>query len=447
MNNGYAQMSAKVDEKFELTSIVFALAGVPEYCDIAIQSYYDDIIKEMIPYAMSEPIEYIRILNQNHMIGYAAVSSTASMLEIHNGKIRLQAKYDISKISEADSRWNEELFAKYIDMLNKFYKLSNFRRFFEKHRPLYELAEQRMNEIIVNTSSGWFKSFFGKELDPDMKIYINLTNGPHNYAIPGGVLIGVQSTDKNDRSLSPGTMYVFMHELCHHYTNPLFSSYWDSIKDAADKIYPHVKDQMYKNAYGDSASTMGEWLNDLFVLMYFKETNDKWLRANVSEKIKRGFIWMERSMEFVNNFDMNRDKYPTINEFMPQLVDFLNYTADNFEFVEREYKHSNPYITNIYPAPGSDITDVTEVIITFSEPMLGSYGFIGIPDNAEPLDFYFENVKWDDSRCRVIIPLKPNTRKQGETYGLKLHPNFFLSAKYFPLDDRFIDLIFKPTAK
>lgn len=86
----YSQIISKVDERFELTSIMFALAGVPEYCECAIPSYVEDIITELAPYEFTEPINYIRELNTMHAIGYNNVSTTAEMLEIKT------AKYDCS---------------------------------------------------------------------------------------------------------------------------------------------------------------------------------------------------------------------------------------------------------------------------------------------------------------------------------------------------------------
>lgn len=133
-NNSYCQLKARVDERFELTSIVFALAGVPEYCQISIPSYKRDIIKELTPYELTEPINYIRELHQFHAIGYNAVSTTAAMLEIKDGKIQLQPQYSISEISSADKRWTPELFSEYITMLNQFYKDSNFHKFYKNHK-------------------------------------------------------------------------------------------------------------------------------------------------------------------------------------------------------------------------------------------------------------------------------------------------------------------------
>ena len=151
----YSQIISKVDERFELTSIMFALAGVPEYCECAIPSYVEDIITELAPYEFTEPINYIRELNTMHAIGYNNVSTTAEMLEIKNGKIRLQPQFDISQISKYDSQWNEELFAKYLKMINQFYKESNFHKFYKDHKELYDIATNRMNVWPQSTPNGF----------------------------------------------------------------------------------------------------------------------------------------------------------------------------------------------------------------------------------------------------------------------------------------------------
>jgi len=436
----YAQFEVKVDERFELVSIIFALAGVGEYCHSGIPSYFQDVdIFE--PHFYTEPVNFIRELNIKHRIGYSTVPATACFLEIKDGEIRLQDRYTLSEVYEFDSRWTEDLFEKYIEMLNVFYKESNFHQFFEDHRELYEIAEQRISEYIADVSTGWIESFFGKPFDPEIKIYLSLMNGPYNYAIPEGVLIGMFSDEEGLPVPKENlTIPVLVHEILHHYTNPLFDAYWEELKPAGEKIYPRVEEKMVKGAYGTVQHTIKEWLNHLCVLMYRKDTGDSRLEYNISSDMKKGFIWMERSCDFMENFYARRDLYPTIEEFMPQLVAFLNFTAENFEFIEREYKYSHPYIKSIYPAPGSDITEAEEIIITFSELMLGSYGFNGWPEGTEPLAAY--GGEWiDDYRYR--IKLTPNVMKRGHTYGIILHPIGFISAQKFTLDEKCTDLFFK----
>lgn len=442
-----AQIKVKVDERYELVSVTFSLAGVPQFCDIAIPEYKQSIIDDLNnPYTLTEPIHFVRKLAQEHAIGYDAVSTAASMLEIKNGKIRLNPKYKIEQIAEFDKRWTVELFEEYIKQLNVFYKQSKFHNWFEKHQPLYELAEKRFNDYFASSAMAWFKSFYGSDLTHDMNLYISCVNGPHNYSTPEGILLGVGANEKGEPSPNQGTMSLLTHEIGHHYVNPLVDKYWAQMEVAANKIYTHVKDQMAKIAYGNAKTTMIEWLNNLFVLMYFKEIGYNGgtyfdISSDLYRNMMAGFIWMPRSVEFMGNFYANRDKYPIIEEFMPQLIGFLNFTADNFDLVQREFDQKEAYITNIYPAPSSDLTNVTEITLTFSEEMNGSCGFLGCPENT--LQLPIADVKWSDDRRKVKITLTPGIIVKGQTYGLRLSGRAFQNAKHFSLDQRFCDLVFK----
>lgn len=445
----FSQTRAKVDERFELTSIMFTLAGVPEFCQCRVSSYWEAIQVEMTPYELTEPIHYIRELNQRHGIGYSAVSSTAEMLEIVDGEVRLQPRYDISEIGKFSSRWNEALFSKYIDMVNVFYKQSNFHRFFESHKELYAVAENRMDELLASIENQWFRSFYGKIVEHEIPVYVSLCNGPNNYALSEGVLIGMYGDSEGMPSpTSANTLFVLMHEFGHHYTNELSSKYWPQMKEAADKMYPYVRKLLYRAAYGDPYTAMVEWLNNLFILMYYRETGKNDMKSLIKFTTEKGFIWMQRSVEFMDNFYAHRDRYPYIDDFMPQLIGFLNYTADNYDKVIQKYETRKPLITNVYPAMGSDITGFDEVVITFSEPMLGSYGFYGTGTDdpaVEPL--YFHEVVWSADNRQATLKLLPDMFRPGRVYGLQLNPIGFISAKYFPLDDGSKNLIYETKGK
>lgn len=444
----FSQVHSKVDERFELTSIMFALAGVPEYCQCAVPSYWEDIITDLTPYELTEPINYIRKLNQHYGIGYNAVSTSAALLEITDGKIQLQPQYDIAKISEYSPRWNEELFTEYIDQINAFYRLSNFHEFFERHSDLYDIAQQRMDSVVEQLEEEWFRNFFGKTADSDLNIYVSLTNGQNNYAVPGGILIGIVGDAEGlPNPAVENTKFVLVHELMHHYSNPLFSLWWPHMESAAGKIYPYVKDQLLEVAYGDEYTAFGEWLNNLFVLMYMKETNDNTFKWQIAQHIKSGFIWMRRSIDFAENFYLHRDLYPHIEDFMLQLAAFLNSTAENFDFVLKEYDNMRPHITNVYPALGSDISDVREIVVTFSHEMLSASGFAPIEDeNIEVLCFVSE-VCWSDDLRQVTFKMQPERLKKNKVYGMKLRPRSFQSSDYFYLDDNSCDLVFNTFRK
>lgn len=447
----YAQHRSKVDERFELTSTVFALAGVPAYCQCEIPQYRNDIF-EFTRYEQTEPINFVRELHQLHSITHAAVSTTTAMLEIKEGEIRLQPQYDISEISEWDSRWNEALFIKYLELLNVFYKESNFHKFFEEHRALYDCAEERMDAILDDTIAPWFESFYGKSLNNDLTVYVSLMNGPNNYAVPNGVLIGIAADAEGQPAPNEAIQFSLLHEFGHHYTNSLFETFWPQMKPAADKIYSFIHEQMAQMAYGSASESLGEWLNNLLVLMYYRENNPDMLAVWTNVNKRKGFIWMEQSVNFMNHFYANRTLYPTIKDFMPQLVGFLNDTADNFDSVIREAK-AQPYIINVYPALGANITGFDEIIITFSEPMLGAYGFSGTGIDDPNVKFLYivddieKAIIWSEDRCQARLILDTTKAETNCKYGVRLHPSDFLSAKRALLSDNSNILFFNTGQK
>ncbi|GHV16654.1 DUF4932 domain-containing protein [Bacteroidia bacterium] len=434
---GRAQINVHVDERFELTSIIFALAGVPEFCESKIPSYKQDIISYFTPYELTKPVEFVRELNQKYHIGFNAVSNATAHLEIKKGRITLSHKYNISNLIEIDSRWNEELFMEYINMLNQFYKESNFNKFFNNHKSIYEIAEQRINKYLVDFNIEWLNSFYGKVDSLDVDIYISLVNGRHNYAFPGGVIIGVKGDENGLPAPNSQTLPVLAHEISHHYSNLIFYSFWDEMTDAANRIYPFVKKQMHQSGYSNPQTMVLEWLNNLFVLLYLKQINYKPLEFELANNIHKGFIWMKSSMDFMNNFYLNRERYPSIEDFMPQLISFLQYKANNFEFVMKEFEYSKPYITNIFPAPGASLEGFDQIIITFSQPMNNSYGFSGIPPECKPLPVDFNNIKWSDDKYNFIIKLESKMGKQDkdDKFGFTLNPNSFQSSAFCKLNN------------
>lgn len=375
----------------------------------------------------------MRELHQKYNIGYNAVANITALLEIDEGKIIL--KDDIPNLADIDPRWNEKLLNEYVKMLNCFYKESNFNSFFNDHKWLYDIAEQRMIEYFHNVDIyEWIKSFFGEDLNQNLNICISLVNGRHNYAYPGGVIIGVYGDANGMPTPNLQTLPILVHEILHHYTNPIFFTFWNKMKNAADKIYPFVCNQMSMIAYDNSQTMTLEWLNNLFVLMYLKQKNHELLEFFLTQNMEKGFIWMKRSMEFVDNFSLNKELYPSIEYFMAQLVSFFNYTADNFELVMTEYESLHPLITNIFPAPGSSLKGFDRIVITFSQPMNGSYGFCGVPFGCEPLPVDFNNIKWSDDKCHFIMKLDSNIENYDCKFGIKLNNYAFQSSKYYPLN-------------
>lgn len=447
---GYAQMTSKIDPRFELTSIAFRLAGAQEYAQCGVPGYARDIDNHFLQYAEHPLISFIQQIRNDYGIGYNAVSSTADWLMIKNGKVKLQPGYHASDVVKADSRWTEPVFKRYLKLLDDFYRKSKFQQFYDEHHDLYRFAEGQLDSLLTKVDADWFDRYYGKEFGaPD--IYIGLCNGPSNYALTAetrksgyGIVVGCGCDNQGQPFYHPLFFSIVLHEFAHNYSNPLLMQYWSQMEDAANVIYPHVAQQMAQNAYGDAQTTIGEWFNDLCVLMFYRELQPEWLGYMTTSNQESGFIWMGRSVKFMDEFYANREFYLHISDFMPRLVEFIGETAKDIDKIEEEFRNNHPYVTEVSPVLGSVVSidaAPVEVTVRFSEPMAGGYGANWI-DRADvtaiPL---VEGCFWRDEYT-LVYPLKADAFERGKIYGIKLLGWAIRSKKGYTLSDDF-EVIFK----
>lgn len=369
---------AEIDERIELTSIAFRLAGAEEYMLCSVKSYADDIDEYFAPYNNHPLIEYIKFLREERKIGYARVASSAMSLYIRNGRVRTTAAMT-KKLVEEDYYWTEEIYSKYVDLLDDFYRKSKFHDFFSKHGLLYSEAKRQFDKVISQYFNiQWFENTFGIS-DVGFNAYLSINNGGSNYSIGNGnVVIGLfytlQTVDGESGLLFPiKGVDVVVHEMLHCYMADIVKKYQDETLSASQKIFSSVGEKLMKNGYSVKG-VWGEWITRVATQVYIMENDPRGKYSSVYTDVCQGFIWQERTFFFLENYFNNRVVYKYFQDFVPQLVAYFDYVADNIETVVWEYEHRFPYVVSVYPVPGSEIDlascpDTISVKIVFSEKM------------------------------------------------------------------------------
>jgi len=454
-----SQLKSHVDERFELTSIVFRLVEAKEYVNNQVKNYTADIDTYFASYKNQPLIQYIKKIRERDEVAFDAVSGITFQLEIKANHVRLNPQTDKKAFLQSEPRWKDETMNQFIKLLDKFYRETKFKTFYNQHLNLYVTTEKRFDELLKTIHEDWFQSFFGEPLgNPD--IYLSLCNGASNYALNAyrkdglfnyGIIIGCSKVDENgipnfisiynnDNKPVYDTkkIRVVIHEFSHHFSNPLVTNYEQKMTPAAEKMFPYVREQLAKYSYGEAKSILIEGLNELFVNMYFKENNIS-NTYNISDDENRGFVWMRRAVRFTNNFYENRALYPHIVDFMPQLVSFINASGNQIEKIMDEYNHSYPYVVNLFPGLNTTVSaDVKEIRVDFSHSMLGSYGVYNVTLDSFNIPKYQE-ISWSEDGKTLIIPVK---LEKGENYGLRLPAGVFQSSETFPMKNDF-EILFK----
>lgn len=453
--NIHAQIEAKVDERFELTGILLSLADFPEFTQCGVESYKQDIDDYFARFKSSEQVQSVKELcrqletqkvfpTPDAKLIFSPgdiLMPAAGLLEIKNGHVRLSREYkgkDLSRLLPPE--WTAEQFGEYVKILDGFYRESRFGRFFKEHEGLYAEAENNVKEVYDEATSDWFVSFFGDGSVPGLRLYVSLVNCHYSYLVGNAMLIPVNDDKDGNPVPYKNVIWGDIDDMCREFSENIFYRYWNEMEPAANIIYPQVEGFMKENGFNDAEAAFREWFNRLCAMMYFRENGDEFYEAYLYIAYKTGFLWMERAAEFMGNFVSHRDLYPHIEDFMPQIVDFLDFTADDFSYVLEEYASVTPYITNIFVSGSGNLADADEIILSFSEPMQGSYGFDGVPEGVEELPF--EKVEWlDGTHFRFV--LTEGACRPGHTYGIILSPEGFLSPKMFSVDEKHRVLRFK----
>src|SRR5579862_1112995 len=122
-------IAPRVDERLELLSIVFRLAGNGEYNMNRLPGYTEDIDRHFAPYKEHPAVAAARRLAASNKIGYDAVMSMA---------ISLSAPPELKPLvpftaDVPDRRWGVETTETFLPLLRDFYRDSKFAAFSEAH--------------------------------------------------------------------------------------------------------------------------------------------------------------------------------------------------------------------------------------------------------------------------------------------------------------------------
>lgn len=441
---GYGQeVKISVDERVELVCIAARLAGYEEYvCDSA-PAYMDDIDRYFSGYADDSLVLFLNRMRETSDLAYNAIVQSAYVLDIKDGDISIDED-DAGFLLARDCRWTEKALREYADLLDRFYKRSRFREFFDSHASMYSKAVELAGPYMENIDMSWFSECFGYR-PACLTVCLGLSIGRSNYSISS-----IYNGDRTDNVIivmgcnsevegvpafaNDNAVPVLIHEIAHAYTAPLVRECYPEISASADTVFNSVKD-MITSAHAEPEIMAGESINEQFVIMYMMdcEALRPYAMYRIAQDQDAGYLWMERAARFMENFRRNRDKYPSAKDFMPHIVDFYNSLPANWDLICNEYRSSSPYVIETFPVAGSTITpDTEEIRIVFSRNMLTS-AFGTVPAAGYPL--LRGSLEWLHNRTLVLRPDGPLL--QGE-YGIGLMRYAFIAMNGHRMKEDYI---------
>lgn len=448
-----SELRILIDERIELTSIAFRLADAQEYVTDCAPTYLKEVDDYFSKYKNHPLIKYIKELRDNEQfnVGYGLVASSAFLFDIKHGHIKpnLDERKDLSIVYHY---WPEECMLKYLKLLDSFYVDTKFERFWNKSVEFRDRTKEESEKVIRTnmTNMNWFDEFFSCTPET-VNIYLAMANGLSNYSLgslnifPDNqfvIVIGCNCEADGAPAINQSIMNVVPHELCHSYGKHLSKSYLSKCIDSFKIIYPDICQQTKLYGYGDKSpkTAASESFAELFADMYLAYIGYQFVGYKIAEDENRGYVWMSDAIRFMQNFTENRDEYPSINEFMPQLIAYYNELPGRWESIMKKFAARAPYVESTYPAKNSTVSaDIKELRVTFSHPMIDAFG-------KRKLNGYenvvFQGVQHSPDNRTIIIPLLKPLEK-GKTYGFAIPAAMLVSADTYHRVKEDYQFIFK----
>lgn len=441
------KISAEVDERTELLSTVFRLAEAREYSENNFPLYIDRVNAHFKKFKGHKVVSYSQIMRKKHGVAYDAVMSMAIHLKIENGVISLMD--DIEK-ENMDDRWTAKSIPIFIELLNDFYKETDFHAFFEEQKEIRELTELRFRDVLDQVDFKWFEEFFGEEPDENFNIIISLLNGAHygpnvDFINKRREIFSIISVSNIDSLGMPffadWTVNTIIHEFCHSFCNKLIDKNYAEMEKKAKEFFELKKSRMQWMSYGEPKIMLYELLVRACVIKYeeYHGKEEKKIIQNIRGEKRLGFMWVDKLFFKLKEYEENRSKYPTLESFMPEIVKFQNALDPQEILKEQQEERSNTTIQIIGLENHAQNVDpeLTQIIVRFDSPM--TTGVNGISEgklrNFKKYGLPVTNSYWNEETKNewiIEVKLEPDTK-----YSVSFPYRFFLTEDVLPLKETY----------
>ncbi len=321
-----------VDPRIELVSIIFHLAGSPEYNASEVTNYVAAIDRYFQPYANHPAVELARQLRNGRGIAFDAPMSLAIRIR-DVPSLAGRVPWDPPPAG-LDPRWVGEDILAFTAAARAFVKDADFEKFFAAQQPLYDQAVRNAQTLLAReTRWEWFSQFFGSNAKARLNVVLALVNGPGNYGPSfqsGGQeefysILGVWRVTEEGQPLFDQTVLpILVHEFCHSYVNPLGQQYAAELEEPGRKWFARVEARMRSQAYGHWLTMINESVVRASVIRYQAAAQSSFATAfYINSEVKNGFLWTEGLVNLLGEYEQQRQRYPNLAAFYPRIIDFF----------------------------------------------------------------------------------------------------------------------------
>ncbi len=225
-----------------------------------------------------------------------------------------------------------ENFTRFIQALRDFARQTHFNRFFARKGKFYLQIEEELRGNIANSDPiDAVENYFGtRQISYHLIIGPLLHHGgfgPH-IGRPGGpydvyTLLGPTSSVRGVPEYGPRDqlLQIIWHEFSHAFVNSLCTAYYDSLMTHSELFTPLVE-PMNRIGYTRWLDCANEHLiRAITARLAHHHLGPEVGRQTLREESGRGFRYIHALAERLEEYEVQRDTYPTFADFFPHLIE------------------------------------------------------------------------------------------------------------------------------
>jgi len=321
---------AGVDPRVELMSVLFRLAGNPEYNQCRIPAY-DKAVESW--FALYRDHQAVRLAH-GLGIGFEApmklavhvtdIDSLTERIPFDGPGIHLYQGWDAGKARA------------FLSAARAFVVDSKFKDFLASQEPLYQATNLRVRAFVENRADlPWFGRFFGSATPGRFAILPGLANGTPSSAVhfagPGGAdenyaIPGVWTVDATGLPVfNADWRSTVVHQFVRSYCGPLVNKFAPGMEKSARQIYARVGDAALPHPPGSWKMLIDESLVRAIAVRYTADHDGAAAARNlVQPESAHSLTWIGDLSKLLGEYEKDRRHYPTLESFMPRVVQFFD---------------------------------------------------------------------------------------------------------------------------
>jgi len=332
-----SQITVNVDPRIELLAAVQLISGYGERTRLITRYEFTYRKRMQLQFSPWADHEAARLFDAMSRRGFSFDAPVAVILHCSDPP----ALEEVAEIPEAivTRAGGREHLKRFLAALRAFAKDTDFSAFFENHAAEYEKMIEPVREHLAGIDIGMLEAYYGTKqggyhiiLAPlfhpggfGPSVRLEEDQPPHTYSV-----MGPHGTEHDLPTFGSAEdfRYLVWHEFSHSFVNPIVDAHGEDV-DRCEPLFEPLRDRMSRQAYKHWRTCVYEHVVRAATCRFTaREMGDEAGAKAIASESSRAFVYVEELCAKLEEYEADRQTYPTLDAFFPSLLQVFERAMD-----------------------------------------------------------------------------------------------------------------------